>query len=240
MTARASPGSTVWDARCTLKELLETVDGQPARDVVLPIPSLHRQAPLGPGQACARTLAAFRAPALSSQPALLAPDLRLETPGVGRVQDAGVAAIADGDLAGVHVHAGDGSVVGALHRGDGVANHRHPPAVDALERGLHGHRVRVRVPAPATQPKPANLRKVQPVGLDAHVLGDRHAVAAAPAPFEAGAAGLAPEEALPGVGLVLEGVTRVPAIQAVEQASTYATRFAATPATARSSSRRGD
>ena len=36
------------------------------------------------------------------------------------------------------------------------------------------------------------------------------------------------------------GVTRVPATGAVEQASAYAIRFAATPATARSSSRRGD
>ncbi len=136
--------------------------GQPARAVVLPVASPH-------GDPALRALAPPGAPALPGQPTLPAPDLRLETPRVGGMHDAGVAAVADGDLADVHVDTGHGPVVRALHGGDGVAVDRHPLAVDALERGLHGFRVRVRVAAPA-QPEPAQSREVQqPVVPDADV-----------------------------------------------------------------------
>ena len=134
----------------------------------------------------------------------LAPDLRCETPRIRRVQDAGVAAVADGDLADVHVDTGHGPVVRALNGGDGVADDRHPLAVDAFQDGLDGLSVRVRVAAAPAQPEPAQLREVQLVVPDADVLRDRHAVAAAA--LEPRAPGLAPEEPPPRVGLVLQRV----------------------------------
>ncbi len=135
---------------------------------------------------------------------LLAPDLRCETPRVRRVQDAGVAAVADGDLADVHVDTGHGPVVRALDGGDGVTDDRHPFAVDAFQDGLDGLSVRVRVAAAPAQPEPAQLREVQLVVPDADVLRDHHAVAVAA--LEPRASGLAPEEPPPRVGLVLQRV----------------------------------
>ena len=115
-----------------------------------------------------------------------------------------MAAVADGDLADVHVDTGHGPVVRALDGGDGVADDRHPFAVDAFQDGLDGLSVRVRVAAAPAQPEPAQLREVQLVVPDADVLRDRHAVAAAA--LEPRAPGLAPEEPPPRVGLVLQRV----------------------------------
>ena len=87
-------------------------------------------------------------------------------------------AVADVDLANVNVDAGDRAVVGTGGRGNRVA-HGHPLAVDALEDGLHGLGVRVQVAVTAAQPEPADFREVPLAVPDAHILRDRHAVAAA-------------------------------------------------------------